>query len=95
MVVILLNAGDQRPEMLLLDNVGSVANTPPSQTGATASKEGISNGTEFEQELKSGINVYVVVTLVSKAGVQNQEILLFEVVGNKLLLSPAESALIL
>jgi hypothetical protein len=87
-VDVLLTAGDHVPEILLLEVVGSV-NDSPLQIGATCVKIGTVGWLTVTlivavvaQDPAAGVNVYVVVVVLFTAGDHVPEIPLFEVVGS-------------
>jgi len=88
-VAVLSNVGAQVPVMPLLDVVGKAVNVAPEQIGATALKVGVILGLTVMVNVvvvahcpAVGVNVYVVVAKLSKAGAQVPVIPLLEVVGN-------------
>jgi hypothetical protein len=87
-VVVLSNAGDQLPVTPLFEVVGSGDRVAPEQIGATAVNVGITLGLTVIVNVAVpahcpavGVNVYVVVVVLSKAGAHVPVIPLFEVVG--------------
>ena len=90
MVAVLFKAGDQVPAIPLLEVVGSAANVCPAQIGATAVKVGvivfpftvIVSVAVVAHCPAAGVKVYVVVTVLFKAGDQVPVIPLLDVVGN-------------
>jgi hypothetical protein len=99
---VLFKAGDQEPEILLFDVVGNTLNVPPEQIAATCVNVGAINGftvidivvvvAQVGDAVDVGVNVYVVVAVLFKAGDQLPAILLFEVVGNALKVPPEQIA---
>jgi hypothetical protein len=96
-VVVLSSAGAQVPVILLFDVVGKADRLPPEQMGVTAVNVGVTFG--FTVMVKVvvvahcpavGVNVYVVVVVLSSAGAQVPEILLFDVVGKAERLPPEQ-----
>ena len=96
-VVVLSSAGAQVPVILLLEVVGKAERLAPEQIGATA----VNVGVTFELTVivnvavvahcpASGVNVYVVVVVLSSAGAQVPVILLFDVVGKADKLAPEQ-----
>ena len=94
-VVVLSSAGAHVPVMPLLEVVGSGARVAPEHIGATAVKAGVV--LLFTVMVKvvvvahcpgSGVNVYVVVVVLSKAGDQFPIIPLLEVVGSGVNVAP-------
>ena len=90
MVAVLFSAGNQVPVIPLLDVVGSGDNVPPEHIGATAVKAGTKEA-PLTVIVKVavvahcpvlGVNVYVVVAVLFRAGDQVPVIPLLEVVGN-------------
>ncbi len=98
----LFNAGDQLPAMLFVDVVGSAFNVPPEQIAETCVNVGVVNGftviiivvvvAQVGDAVDVGVNVYVVVAVLFKAGDQDPEILLFDVVGSALNVAPEQIA---
>ena len=89
MVAVLFNAGDHVPVIPLLEVVGNAANDPPAQIGATCVNVGVTLGATVIVIVAGlahwpvvGVNVLVVVAVLSKAGDQVPVIPSFEVVGN-------------
>ena len=87
-VAVLLIAGVQDPVILLFEIVGKL-NVSPEQIELANEKDGINLEftltvmvVVFAHWFASGVNVYVVVTVLFIAGVQTPVMLLFEVVGN-------------
>ena len=87
-VEVLFKTGVQLPAILLSDVVGNAGITAPEQIGATGLKVGVIP--DFTVSVREavvahepvvGVNVYVVVAVLSNAGDQLPEIPLFEVVG--------------
>ncbi len=96
-VVVLSSAGAQVPVILLLEVVGKAERLAPEQIGATA----VNVGVTFELTVivnvavvahcpASGVNVYVVVVVLSRAGAHVPVILLFDVVGKADKLAPEQ-----
>jgi hypothetical protein len=88
-VTVLSKVGDQVPVMPLVEVVGNAARVAPEQIGATALNVGVMlvltvivNVVVVAHWPGSGVNVYVVVTVLSKAGDQVPVMPLLEVVGN-------------
>jgi hypothetical protein len=95
-VVVLSKAGDQVPVYPLREVVGKAVNVPPSHIGATAVKVGRIFG--FTVMLRVavvahcpavGVNVYVVVVVLSKVGDQVPVYPLREVVGKAVNVPPS------
>jgi len=87
--VVLFSAGVQVPVMPLLEVVGNGAKAAPAQIGATALNVGVIFGLTVMVKVvvvahcpAVGVNVYVVVVVLSKAGVHEPVMPLLEVVGN-------------
>ena len=87
-VVVLFNAGDQLPAILLLDVVGNAFKVPPEQIAPTCVNVGVVNGFTVIDIVvivahcpDPGVNVYVVVELLFKAGDQEPVKPLVDVVG--------------
>jgi len=85
---VLFNVGDQLPAILLFDVVGNALNVPPEQIAATCVNVGVVNGFTVIVIVvvvahcpDAGVNVYVVVELLFKAGDQEPVKPLIEVVG--------------
>jgi hypothetical protein len=85
----LLSAGAQLPVIPFVDVVGSGASVAPKHIGATAVNVGVTFGLTVIVKVAVvahcpavGINVYVVVVVLSKAGAQVPVIPLLEVVGS-------------
>ena len=101
-VTVLFKAGDQDPEILLFDVVGNALNVPPEQIAATCVNVGVVNGftvidivvvvAHEGDAVDVGVKVYVVVTVLFKAGDQDPEIPLFDVVSNALKVPPEQIA---
>jgi hypothetical protein len=95
-------AGDQLPAMLFVDVVGSGLNVPPEHIAGTCVNVGVVNGftviiivvvvAQVGDAVDVGVNVYVVVAVLFKAGDQDPEILLFDVVGSALNVAPEQIA---
>ena len=88
-VLVLSKAGVQLPVILLSDVVGNAGITAPEQIGLTGVKVGVIP--DFTVSVKEalvahepsvGVNVYVVVAVLSNAGDQLPVMLLLETVGN-------------
>jgi hypothetical protein len=84
----LFRAGNQVPEIPLLDVVGNGLITPPLHTGGTAVNVGVTSGVTVMTKVvvaahcpAFGVKVYVVVAVLFKAGDQVPVIPLLEVVG--------------
>ena len=97
MVVVLFIAGDQLPFIPLVEVVGSGLSTSPLQIGATALKVGvvllltvIVTVVELAHCPELGVNVYVVVAVLFKAGDHVPVIPFVEVVGKGLKVSPLQ-----
>ena len=90
-VDVLFNAGDQLPAMELFEVVGNALKVPPEQIAATWVNVGVVNGftvivivvvvAHVGDAVDVGVNVYVVVAVLFKAGDHVPEILFVEVVG--------------
>jgi len=98
-VAVLSNAGDQVPVIPLLDVVGNGANTAPEQIAATGVKVGVTFALTVIVSVvvvahcpAVGVNVYVVVAVLSSAGDQVPVIPLFDVVGNAANTAPEQIA---
>jgi hypothetical protein len=96
-VLVLSNAGDQVPVNPSLDVVGNASEFPPEQMGATAVKAGVTSWFTVIVRVAAeahcpvaGVNVYIVVAVLFKAGDQLPVIPLLEVVGNALKVSPEQ-----
>jgi hypothetical protein len=96
-VAVLFKAGDQAPVIPLLEVVGSADKVPPSQIGATALNVGVifgltvmTNAVVVAHKPAVGVNVYVVVAVLLRAGVQEPVIPLLEVVGSADKVSPEQ-----
>ena len=90
-VFVLSNAGDQVPVILLFDEVGNALNDAPEHIGLTDENDGVTleltvivNVLVVAHCPEVGVNVYVVVFVLSNAGDQVPVILLFDEVGNAL-----------
>jgi hypothetical protein len=88
-VVVLSKAGDQVPVIPLLEVVGSGDRVAPEHIGATAVNVGVTFGLTVIVIVAVvahcpavGVNVYVVVVVLSKAGAQVPVMPLLDVVGN-------------
>ncbi|WP_422108102.1 hypothetical protein [Winogradskyella sp.] len=100
-VVVLSKAGLQLPIIPLLEVVGKGAKVSPSQIGFTASNTGITLGLTIISSVvsnaqfcpASGVKVYMVVAVLSSAGLQLPVIPLFEVVGSGTKFSPSQIGL--
>ena len=84
-----MSAGDQLPVIPLLDVVGNADSVAPEQIGATALKVGVTFGLTVIVSVvvvahcpAAGVNVYVVVAVLFKAGDQLPVIPLLDVVGS-------------
>ncbi len=93
----LSSAGAQVPVILLFDVVGKAERLPPEQIGATAVNVGVTFGLTVIVKVvvvahcpAVGVNVYVVVVVLSSAGAQVPVILLFDVVGKADKLAPEQ-----
>jgi len=96
-VVVLSKVGDQVPVKLLLDVVGSAFSVAPAQIGATCVKVGVTFGftvmviiAVVAQSPAVGVNVYVVVAVLSTAGDQVPVIEFVDVVGSADKLAPEQ-----
>ena len=94
-----MGAGDQLPEMPFRDVVGKGFNTEPEQIAATGLNAGVTLGFTFIVSVAvvahwpvPGVNVYVVVAVLFKAGVQLPGIPFNEVVGRADKASPEQIA---
>lgn len=97
MVAVLFNAGLQVPFTPFVDVVGKAFNAAPAQIGATGANAGVSTGFTTIVIVAGtahcpavGVNVYVVVAVLFRAGVQVPAMLLAEVVGNAFNVAPAQ-----
>ena len=95
-VAVLSSAGAQVPVIPLLDVVGKADKVAPEQTGGTAVNVGVTlvltvivKVVEVAHCPRSGVNVYVVVAVLSKAGAQVPVIPLVEIVGSAVSVTPA------
>ena len=89
MVAVLFRAGDQVPVIPLVEVVGKADNTAPEQIAATWVKVGVTFGVTVIVKVAVvahcptvGVNVYVVVAVLFKAGDHVPVMPLIEVVGN-------------
>ena len=89
MVVLLFNAGVHTPVILLLEVVGNADSVAPTHIAATWVNVGVTIGfttmisvTIVADWPIAGVNVYVVVVVLSNAGVQVPMILLVDLIGN-------------
>ena len=96
-VVVLFNTGFQVPIIPLMDVVGKGAKLSPAQIGAILAKLGLTNGfttivifAVVAHCPAVGVNVYVVVVVLFKAGLQLPVILLFDVVGKAVKVAPEQ-----
>jgi hypothetical protein len=96
---VLLSAGAQVPLIPLVDVVGNGVSASPEQIAATAAKVGVISGFTVIVSVvviahcpAVGVNVYVVVVVLSNAGAQVPLIPLVEVVGNGTSASPEQIA---
>jgi hypothetical protein len=96
-VAVLLSTGDQVPVTPLVEVVGNASKVAPEQIGATAVNVGVIFGLTVIVNVAVvahcpavGVNVYVVVVVLSKAGDQVPVIPLFDVVGNAVRVPPAQ-----
>ena len=94
-MTVLSNVGAQVPVMPLIDVVGSAVSVAPEQIGATALKVGVIFGFTVIVSVAVvahcpavGVNAYVVVAVLSKAGAQVPMIPLLEVVGSAVRVAP-------
>ena len=99
MVVVLLKVGDQVPLIPLLERVGKGAKISPEQIGPTPLNIGVTLGfTGIDMVVAVahcpavGVNVYVVVDILFKAGDQVPVIPLLEVVGKANKVPPEQIA---
>ena len=88
-VVVLFSAGVHTPVILLLEVVGNADSVAPAQIAATWVNVGVTIGfttmisvTIVADWPIAGVNVYVVVVVLSNAGVQVPMILLVDLIGN-------------
>jgi hypothetical protein len=96
-VVVVLIAGDQTPEILLLEVRGRLGMLVPAQYGPACVKLGVT-GAVMAMVIVAvvahcpaeGVKVYVVVVVLLLAGDQLPEMLLFEVRGRSGMLVPAQ-----
>lgn len=93
----LSRAGDHVPVIPLLDVVGKADKLPPKQIAATALKVGVTFGVTLMVNVAvvahspaSGVKVYNVVVVLSRAGDHVPVIPLFEVVGKADNVAPAQ-----
>ncbi|AWA29418.1 hypothetical protein HYN48_04575 [Flavobacterium magnum] len=98
-VAVLSKAGDQLPVMPLSDTVGRAANAAPEQIGITCVKSGVMFGFTVMVIVAarahcpaSGVNVYVVVAVLFKAGDQVPITPLLDVVGSAAKVAPEQIA---
>ena len=91
----LSRAGAQAPVIPLVDVVGSGANVAPEHIGATAVNVGVTFGLTVIVSVvvvahcpAVGVNVYVVVAILSRAGAQVPVMPLVDVVGNAVSVAP-------
>jgi len=96
-VAVLFSAGVQVPVMPLLEVVGNAVSVAPEQIGATAVNVGVMFGLTVIVKVvvvahcpAVGVNVYVVVVVLSKAGDQVPVMPLLEVVGNAVSVAPEQ-----
>jgi len=96
-VVVLSKAGAHVPVMPLLEVVGNGVKVAPAQIGATAVNVGVTFGLTVIVKIvvvahcpAAGVNVYVVVVVLSKAGAQVPVIPLVEVVGSGVRVAPEQ-----
>ena len=96
-VAVLFKAGAQVPVMPLLEVVGNAVSVAPEQIGATAVNVGVMFGLTVIVKVvvvahcpAVGVNVYVVVVVLSKAGDQVPVMPLLEVVGNAVSVAPEQ-----
>jgi hypothetical protein len=96
-VAVLSKAGDHEPVMPLFDVVGKADKVAPEQIGATAVNAGVIFGLTVIVKVAVvahcpavGVNVYVVVAVLSKAGDQVPLMPLLDVVGNAVRVAPAQ-----
>ena len=93
----LSKAGDQVPVTPLLDVVGNAVSVAPEQIGATALNVGVTFGLTVMINVVVvahcpvvGVNVYVVVVVLSKAGAQVPVTPLVDEVGNAVSVAPEQ-----
>ena len=93
----MFSAGDQVPVMPLLDVVGNADKVAPEQMGATAVKVGVIFGLTVIVKVvvvahcpAVGVNVYVVVAVLSKTGAQVPVMPLVDVVGRAVSVAPEQ-----
>jgi hypothetical protein len=96
-VAVLSNAGDHVPVIPLFEVVGNAVSVPPEQIGGTWVNVGVIIGftvmviVVFVAHWPAvGTKVYIVVDVLSKAGVHVPVIPLFEVVGNAVSVPPEQ-----
>jgi len=96
-VVVLSSAGVQVPVMPLLEVVGNGAKVAPEHIGVTALNVGVMFGLTVIVKVvvvahcpAVGVNVYVVVVVLSKAGAQVPVMPLLEVVGSGVSVAPEQ-----
>jgi hypothetical protein len=101
LVVVLFNTGDQEPTILLFEVPGSGLNTSPLHIGAIVLKVGVAKGLTTIVIVVGlahcpliGVNVYVVVVVLFKAGDQVPVIPLFDVFDRGFKISPAQIAVV-
>jgi hypothetical protein len=94
----LLKAGDHTPAIPLVEAVGKGLKAAPLQTGLIALKVGVTGSptvivivVELAHCPADGVNVYVVVVVLFKAGNQEPLILLLDVVGNGEIEEPVQT----
>ena len=94
-VAVLSKAGAHVPVTPLLEVVGNAVNVAPEQIAATAVKVGVTFGLTAIVKVAvvahcpaAGVNVYVVVAVLSKAGAQVPVMPLLEVVGKGVKVAP-------
>jgi len=98
LAILLTTAGDQVPEMPLIEATGNVGAIEPKHIGATAAKVGVTIGVTVISIVDivahcpaSGVNVYVpLVVLLTVAGTQVPVIPLSDVVGNDGAIEPEQ-----
>ena len=97
MVAVLFKAGDQVPVIPLLEVPGSADKDSPEQIGATAENVGVIFGITVIVNVvvvahcpAVGVNVYVVVAVLFKAGAQVPVMPLLEVVGSADTVAPEQ-----
>ena len=93
----LSSAGAQVPVIPLVDVVGKAASVAPEQMGGTALKVGVMFGFTVMVRVvvvahcpAVGVNVYVVVAVLSSAGAQTPVIPLLDVVGSAVNVAPEQ-----